>query len=227
MNIDETFRIIDAEPPRQSEDILRLGAFLERSYVAGPGARAVIWVAGCLRRCPGCMKPDLFSFDAGEVVEISTLAGRISRIRGLDGVTFSGGEPFEQARPLAALSRVLRLQGLNVLVYTGYRLNDLRSRPERFQCLLDEIDLLIDGEYRQDLPGPLLWRGSSNQHIHELSNEVASPEHPDIRIREIQLTMDARRLRISGFPSQDMEKELAATLGKRGILMHRSAMSQG
>src|SRR5439155_14436715 len=112
-----------APPPRA--DVIRVGAFEPRSLVAGPGERAVLWVAGCLRRCPSCMKPDLFAFDAGETMRVEAIAQMILRVPKLDGVTFSGGEPFERAIPLAILAKTLKAHGLSILVYSGYRLDAL------------------------------------------------------------------------------------------------------
>src|SRR5688500_13937382 len=140
MKLDETFLPSGSAAPLAISHAIRLGAFEPRSVVAGPGQRAVLWVAGCLRRCPGCMKPDLFDFKAGETVSIDTIEEAIFQVPDLDGVTFSGGEPFEQATPLAELARRLRGRGMTVLVYSGYRLDALCAQPDRFQSLLVETD---------------------------------------------------------------------------------------
>jgi len=216
MNMDETYLLRDASPLQLSDEFLQLGAFQERSLVAGPGERAVVWVAGCLRRCPGCMKPDLFAFDAGRTILVEELATRIQSIPGLTGVTFSGGEPFEQAAALGKLAKTLRDSGLSVLVYSGYRYEALVSQPARFSALLEQTDFLIDGEYRQDLPGPLLWRGSVNQVLHNLSSNPQMPR-TDTRLQEVQCTIDPDSLRLSGFPDSEMTQKLSQQLAKRGI----------
>src|SRR5688572_7949583 len=127
MKLDDTFHLVGASTPEQRLDVIRLGAFQPRSFVAGPGERAVVWVAGCNRRCPHCMKPELFSFDAGKLVGVEDLAARVLAVPGLTGVSFSGGEPFEQSAALGNLSRRLKAQGLTILVYSGYRLEALQS----------------------------------------------------------------------------------------------------
>src|SRR4051812_13864478 len=107
---DETYLPFGAVAPPACSDQVRVGSFQERSLVAGPGDRAVLWVAGCLRRCPRCIKPELFDFAAGRFIEIDRLVDRIlgvHALKRLDGVTFSGGEPFEQAEPLGRLARLL------------------------------------------------------------------------------------------------------------------------
>lgn len=219
MNLDDTFLIRGAVPPSFADDVVQLGALQSRSVVAGPGERAVVWVAGCLRRCPGCMKPEWFSFNSGAPMPVATLARRILAIPDLDGVTFSGGEPFEQARALGRLSQELRRTGLNILVYTGYRLEVLRQNAVRFGSLLSEVDYLIDGEYRHELPGPFRWRGSQNQAIYDLRRNVRLDAADEGGSREIQLTLSAQGMRLTGFPNHTVVERLAKSLGNRGIRM--------
>lgn len=218
MNLDDTFLIRDATAPLRSANSIRLAAFEPRSLVAGPGSRAVLWVAGCLRRCPGCIKPEYLSFDAGCDVSVAELVERILKIDGLDGVTYSGGEPFEQAAPLADLSRRLREHGLTVAAYSGYRLEALKTET-RFKPLLHELDLLIDGEYRQELPGPFRWRGSANQEVHALTSQCQDTAPADQMIREIQVSLNDGVLRLTGFPNQDFQRLLAERLRLRGIIL--------
>lgn len=219
MNLDETYLIRDAVPPFLATDVVQLGDFQARSIVAGPGTRAVIWVAGCLRRCPGCMKPEWFEFDSGTPVPVSELASRVLAIPDLDGVTFSGGEPFEQADSLARLCRQLRRASLNTLVYTGYRLDALRDNSARFGKLLAEVDFLIDGEYRHDLPGPFRWRGSQNQAIYDLRRNARLDVPSECGSREIQLTLSSGGLRLTGFPNSTTLQKLAESLERRGVQM--------
>lgn len=225
LHLDQTFLPVGAVAPTGRPDMIRLAGFQARSIVAGPGQRAVVWVAGCLRRCPGCMKPEFFSFDAGKSVAVEELAARILAIPGLQGVTYSGGEPFEQAAALANLSRILKRSGLAVLIYSGYRIEALRATPERFGALLDEADLLIDGEYRRDEGGPQRWRGSENQRIHPLSArglaDIGSSHFPDCLTQEVQLSIEGELLRLSGFPDIDIERKLSERLASRGIEMRR------
>ncbi len=221
MNLDETYLIRDAVPPAMADDVIQLGALQERSVVAGPGERAVVWVAGCLRRCPACMKPEWFSFSSGSSIEVAALAKRILTIQGLDGVTFSGGEPFEQARALARLSGELRRNGLNVLVYTGYRLTALQNDMSRFGSLLAEVDYVIDGEYRHDLPGPFRWRGSQNQAIYDMRRHRRLDADNESDVRELQLTVDTRGLRITGFPNGGVVERLTHRLAHRGIRLEQ------
>lgn len=224
--MDETFLPAGARAPAAAPDAVRVGAFEPRSVVAGPGERAVIWVTGCLRRCPGCMKPEWFGFDTGVRTPIAELVERVLAVhaqRPLTGITFSGGEPFEQAAPLAKLAAELRrAAGLDVLTYSGYRMAALRAET-RFAPLLAETDWLIDGEYRGDRPGPLAWRGSDNQTVYEKAadgeHRAASPQVDASPLREVQVSLTANRLRLSGFPDSTLQRKLQESLARRGIRM--------
>lgn len=223
LNLDDTFLMQDAVAPPTDPDFLQLARFQDYSYVAGPGRRCVVWVSGCLRRCPGCFQPQFFDFKVGERVAVTDLADRILQLDGIDGISLSGGEPFEQSAPLATLCRLIKASSdLSILAYTGYRRQDLASQPEQYAELLEQIDLLIDGEYREDLQGPYLWRGSSNQTVHGLRQH---PDEPPVDLTEpgpeqIQLEVTDSRIVLTGFPGPDVEEQLTAALASRGILLN-------
>ncbi len=156
--------------------VLRLFALAWPVTALGPGVRAVLWVAGCPRDCPGCISPEMQPDDAGEDVPVSVLAARLERIAApLDGVTISGGEPFDQPEALADLLDRLRAMrpDWNVLVYTGYLIEELRADPVR-AVLLEHIDILADGPYRQEIPRTHPLTGSGNQRVHYLSPRGAA-----------------------------------------------------
>ena len=92
---------------------LNLGAIQERSAVNGPGERFVLWLQGCPLRCPGCCNPEFQPLVPRHLLVVEELAGRILAVPGIEGVTYSGGEPTVQARGLACLSERLRPAGLS------------------------------------------------------------------------------------------------------------------
>jgi anaerobic ribonucleoside-triphosphate reductase activating protein len=97
---------------------------------------------------------------------------------GLEGVSFSGGEPFLQAAALARLARGCRRLGLSVLAWSGFTLEELRgaSAPSGAAALLDELDVLIDGPFVRELSGEDCLRGSSNQRVIQLTDRYGEAD---------------------------------------------------
>ena len=86
----------------------------------------------------------------------------------MDGVTVSGGEPFEQTSGLLKLVRLAKSKGVSdILVYTGYTLEELLARGDADTlCVLNEIAVLIDGPYVAELDsGKGNLKGSENQRV--------------------------------------------------------------
>src|SRR5665213_2901828 len=137
----------------------------------GPGCRTGIWFQGCGHACPGCMSPDTWDPIAGEDWSIEALADAIVDAPGTtDGLTVSGGEPFDQPLQLEALLRAVRERtgdAYDILAYTGYRIGAVRRRAPG---VLPLLDALIDGRFKQELVEPQMpWRGSANQLLHRLT----------------------------------------------------------
>ena len=150
---------------------LRVHRFLPTTSVEGPGRRASVWVQGCSIRCPGCFNPETWRTKGGELVVPENLADKIIAGPDIEGVTFLGGEPFDQAEPLAQLGRLVHDAGLSVMTFTGYEYETLRdsNRPE-WRELLSATDLLVDGPYLRSEPDRQRpWLGSTNQRFHFLS----------------------------------------------------------
>lgn len=162
---------------------LRICGTEPESIVDGKGFRFVIFTQGCPHACPGCHNPQTHDFNAGTWVDIDTLLGEICENPLLKGVTFSGGEPFCQAWPLAHLAQTLHQRSLDITTYTGYLYEDLLARNDpEINALLDQTDYLIDGpfvEAEKDLT--LQFRGSRNQRVinmkltRELGRVVTEP----------------------------------------------------
>lgn len=160
--------------------MLRISDTVNDSIVDGPGLRFTIFVQGCPHHCPGCQNPQTHDFNGGSFIEEDTLLERIKGNPLLDGVTFSGGEPFCQAEALAALGTGIRACGLNIMTYTGYTFEYLYAhRAENgYGALLAVTDWLVDGPYIEELRSlDLHFRGSSNQRILDVrkSMETGTP----------------------------------------------------
>ena len=143
---------------------LRLNTIVRRTRVEGPHLRYCIFVQGCLKGCQYCNSEGTWSLDGGYCVGVDELVEDILSCD-VEGVTFSGGEPFLQSRSLYELACRLREHGLGVVCFTGYRYDFIkRVNCASWNKLLDVVDLLIDGGYEYDNPCTrLAWVGSSNQ----------------------------------------------------------------
>ncbi len=151
---------------------LRLAGIAPESIVDGPGIRLTLFFQGCSHRCPGCHNPETHDPAGGREMEAGELLARIKRARGIDGVTFSGGEPFEQAVTLAGLAEAIRREGLDLVLYSGFTFEELLQKSEkepRVYRLLRAGTLLIDGPYlREERDLTLAYRGSRNQRLLDL-----------------------------------------------------------
>ena len=168
-------------PPQELIEIpsgyLNIMGYVDESEVNGPGCRAVVWVQGCVRECPGCFNPESWSFEINQLICVDTLAEKILSKPRNTGVTFSGGEPFWQASALASLARKLKAAGLNVMSFTGFTLKQLQSEsaPPDSQALLEQLDILIDGPFVESLAihSPNSPVSSRNQRVHVLNPALA------------------------------------------------------
>jgi anaerobic ribonucleoside-triphosphate reductase activating protein len=184
---------------------LNIMGYVDESEVNGPGSRAVVWVQGCNRECPGCFNPASWSFEINQLISVEQLAQKILSHPRNTGVTFSGGEPFWQAPALTQLAKRVKASGLNVMSFTGFTLEQLRSKsaPEGAQELLEQLDILIDGAYVESLAinSPDSPVSSSNQRVHIFNpafNDKISWASDQI---EIHILKDGSRI-ITGFRGQ-------------------------
>lgn len=180
---------------------LNLSHTLPRSSVNGPGLRFVVWTQGCPLACHGCWNPDTWPFAPRIVRPVESLIEEILGTDGIEGVTFSGGEPFAQARPLAEVAAACREAGRSVVVFTGYERSELTSVAA--EALLRQTDVLVAGRYVEserslDLP----WRGSANQTVHFLTTRYAAEsvrQSPSIELHVTPLG----EVVATGFPPVD------------------------
>lgn len=151
--------------------VLRIHQMIAESRANGPGNRAVLWVQGCSLGCPGCFNPETHPFKAGRSIRASDLLLEITPwIHRIEGLTISGGEPFQQSRSLAHFLRLVQAEtDLSVIVFTGYRLAELEKIRHAEEALRN-IDVLIAGRFEQDLRVAKGLKGSSNKTIHLLTS---------------------------------------------------------
>lgn len=144
---------------------LRISGTVNDSIVDGPGLRFTIFTQGCPHNCPGCHNPQTHSMKGGKKISINKLYKQIKKNGLLSGITFSGGEPFVQAKTLIPLAKKLKKDNFEIASYTGYLFEDLMNDKVPFaKELLKYLDVLIDGKFVLSLKSmDLAFKGSSNQ----------------------------------------------------------------
>ena len=195
----------------------------------GPGRRIGIWMQGCSIHCPGCVSLDTWKPDRSKAMEVDELLAWCRRVSGgvPEGVTISGGEPFDQPRPLAQLlAGLLRWrksldQPFDILCYSGYRLEKLKKDHAG---LLERIDALICDPYVDGLPTERWWRGSDNQRLVPLSplGETRYAQYIDAPIeapKRFQVVADGKRIWFVGIPHRGDLDRIEAACAERGLAL--------
>ena len=148
---------------------LRILGTYKETVVDGEGLRYSIYFAGCTHACKGCHNKESWCSDNGKLVNLEYLDKIINEINSnslLDGITLSGGDPLYNPEEMLEVVKYLKEKTkINIWLYTGYTIEELRKDNKRM-AVLEYIDTLVDGEFVQELYDPLLkFRGSSNQRI--------------------------------------------------------------
>lgn len=151
---------------------------INKTNAEGPGKRFCLWVQGCSRHCDGCHAKSTWPHNPNKMLDVEEIYELIKIQKDIEGVTFLGGEPFEQAQALAFLAQKVKESGLSVVTFTGNSYEQLKnSENADIQNLLKYTDLLVDGEFCEnefDLSRP--WVGSKNQRYIFLTERYSLPE---------------------------------------------------
>lgn len=152
----------------------------------GEGVRVSLFVSGCTHHCKNCFNRETWSFDFGKPFTKEVEDYIISELAPdyIEGLTLLGGEPFEPQNQRALLPFLKRVRSLypnkSIWCYTGYLfdtelLGESRARCEVTDEMLSLIDVLVDGEFVQELYNiSLQFRGSSNQRIIDVKKSLNS-----------------------------------------------------
>lgn len=137
------------------------------SIVDGAGLRTVIWTQGCRHNCKDCHNPDTHSFEGGLSNTTEHIISLLPKLKLQKGITFSGGDPFEQAEACAEIAFAAKNLGLDIWAYTGYTFEYLiNAHNKDWDKFLSVIDFLVDGPFIVEKKSLLLrFKGSSNQRI--------------------------------------------------------------
>jgi len=195
----------------------------------GPGQRIGIWTQGCSIRCPGCVSLDTWKPDRSKAIEVDELLAWCRRVSGgaPEGITISGGEPFEQPRALAQLLAGLErwrralAEPFDILCYSGYRIERLRKEHAK---LLERIDALICDPFVEALPTERWWRGSDNQRLVPLSplGQARYAAYVDAAVdspKRFQVVADGKRLWFVGIPHRGDLERIESACAERGLTL--------
>lgn len=150
---------------------IRVCGIEPESIVDGPGFRYVLFVQGCSHHCKGCHNPESWAVDAGDEMTVDEVFAEIKANPNLSGVTLSGGEPFEQVPAMVELAKLVKAEGLHLMSYSGYTLEELQARHDAATDeLLGMLDMLVDGRYEEAQRNlTLVYRGSENQRVIDMN----------------------------------------------------------
>ena len=156
---------------------MHIGQIITADCANGPGMRVSVFVSGCTNRCEGCFQPQTWDFEYGKLYTKEWEDFIITELSKnyYNGLTILGGEPFEpcnQKEVVGLIKRVKKeLPNINIWMYTGFTYDkDLVEGGCRYtevtNEILDNIDVLVDGRFVQELKSLMLnFRGSKNQRI--------------------------------------------------------------
>ena len=143
-----------------------------------------LFVSGCTHHCKGCFNSETWDFKDGSPFdkEVEDKLIRMLAPDFIDGLTLLGGEPFEPSNQRALLPFVRKVKelypGKNIWAFSGYLFEELTGDVppacEATEELLSYVDVLVDGEFKEELKDiRLVFRGSSNQRVIDMNRTRA------------------------------------------------------
>jgi len=138
----------------------------------GKGIRVTLYVSGCRHHCKGCFNPETWCFTNGKEFNNSVIESIYKHMDDYhDGLTLLGGDPLEPENIKELLPFIKdfkkKFPDKNIWVYSGYLYENIDSE------ILEYIDVLIDGEFKENLKDyRLKFRGSSNQRIIDVKKSI-------------------------------------------------------
>lgn len=186
-----------------------------------------MWFQGCSLACRGCLARDTWPIDGGSAQAIDDLADRLASVigsDGLDGVTISGGEPFEQPEALFGLLEAVRARTagtgreVDLLCYSG--LSERRLRRQ-FPAVLDQLDALIPEPFTETQESGHAWWGSGNQRLVALSplGRARYAEVPAAGDAVMQVAVEDGRVWLVGVPRRGDLQEAARRAAQAGVYL--------
>lgn len=188
-------------------------------YNLGEGKRIGIWVQGCSLGCNGCLNKTLWPKKGGKSLSVIDIFNWVAKIhKEFDGITITGGEPFQQYEQLIAFIHLIKTKtNLSIHCFTGYYLNELQEKfPDKL--FLKYIDVLVDGRYIEEQTENTNIKGSYNQIVYRIIDGVATKVKTSKSTKKWSINVNNdNRIYMAGIPKKDELKNLSLELLKQGI----------
>ena len=157
---------------------MKIAGLVQDSIVDGPGLRFVVFTQGCSIRCEGCHNPYTWDPSGGTEMSLEEIIDEMLSNPLTDGLTLSGGEPFDQAADCASLAAVAHENGLGVWTFSGKTFEELLTEAKEnrdVKRLLELTDVLVDGRYiNTERTLSVKWCGSKNQRVIDMRESLES-----------------------------------------------------
>jgi anaerobic ribonucleoside-triphosphate reductase activating protein len=188
-------------------------------YNLGEGKRIGIWVQGCNLGCKGCVNQTLWNKNGGKSISVIDVFNWLSPMQNnFDGITISGGEPFQQYAQLISFLHLVKTKtNLTVHCFSGYYLKEL---VELFPDKLFQkyIDTLVDGRYIQEEHENSNLKGSTNQTVFKFVGGIAVVENKkDVSNKWSLRVGNDNQIYMAGIPKKNELKNLCNDLLQVGI----------
>jgi len=193
-----------------------LHAILPASRANGPGLRAVVFLQGCSLGCEKCFNPHTHMFHGPEMTpeEVVDTLIHAHHQHAFEGVTFSGGEPMQQADSLLALVQMLRtrIPGLSFGMFSGYTERELdegrysvwgrkletSAKCSLWQAIRASLDFAVLGRFNHLLPSDAPLRSSRNQVLRLISDRYTRADFAE-QLTEVHIN-ETGTSEVTGFP---------------------------
>ncbi|MFX0170303.1 MAG: 4Fe-4S single cluster domain-containing protein [Candidatus Hodarchaeota archaeon] len=199
--------------------LLNIADVFPVSYSNGPGRRTVIWIQGCTLKCPGCFNQEFQPHIKRYLVDPGDFANRITNLckfHQCEGITITGGEPFQQSRALCEFIESIKKEGLSITVFSGYKYHELiRSKEKYVRVLLQHIDLLIAGPFNHTVKYNRTWFDDPDKELIYLTDIIQPKMSNDSKNEnDLEIILEEATISVTGFPEKhdyDVLKDILKT----------------
>lgn len=179
---------------------------MKNEHLYGPGKRFLIFLQGCSLHCKGCVNEHLWEFGKGNNISVDNIL-TICKENNVDGITFHGGEPLDQAHELVDVVRLLKQNGFSIVLFTGYNKKELTDEQLH---VWNNADIVVCGRFVETKKNLYLqFRGSTNQRVITHKGKYKDYKVKDGKTVAIFTLDGSGNVNIKGFRSGDVNELLA------------------